>query len=180
MPDDASRFPAPSAEQQRNMDTVRKVLTRLWIGGEMEIADEVFPPSFVRHDANNADSIGAEGYKEIVNKSRKAFPDLEVEIHQIAAAGDRVFFRTTMHGTHQGDFAGIPPTGAPIEVQTHAEVQFGEDGKSVEAWVVTNYLGLIQTLMKAMSFWQIVKNLPKILKQSGFGRSKASKYGDHD
>lgn len=157
---------ASMTPQERNVETCRKVLTRVWGGGELEICDEVFLPDFVRHDANGPDSVGSEGYKDLVAKLRKAFPDMAVEIENLTAAGNIVFFRTTMTATHTGDFYGLAGTGAKIRAKTHAEVHFNDAGMSTEAWVISDYLGITKSVLGAMSFWKKLTNLPALLKMT--------------
>ncbi len=51
------------------------------------------------------------GHKAIVSLSRTAFPDQWWQIEDLIVEGDKIVARTTMTGTHQSDFSGIPPTG---------------------------------------------------------------------
>ncbi|HZU76247.1 MAG TPA: ester cyclase, partial [Dehalococcoidia bacterium] len=57
----------------------------------------------------------------------------------------RVATRFMAHGTHQGLFFGIPPTGKPVEVGGIAIDRFAA-GKLVESWLVYDRLGLLQQL----------------------------------
>lgn len=150
--------------QERNMAQCRRVLAQVWQGGELDICHEVFTKDFVRHDANSGDSIGPDGYIELVAKLRQAFPDLTVEIEKLAPVDNIVFFRTTMHATHTGSFYGIPPTGTTIETKTHAEVHFDEEGMSIEAWVISDYFSVTKSIVNAMSLWQKLTNLPTLLR----------------
>lgn len=154
-----------TAEEQRNMEACRRVLTKVWQGGELDICDEVFTEDFVRHDANGPDAIGPKGYKDLVSKTRQAFPDLRVEINDLTPVGRVVFFRTRMLATHTGEFHGIKPTGAKVVAETHAEVHFNDDGMSVEAWVISNYLGTTQAIINAMSWWQLLVNAPALIRE---------------
>ena len=47
---------------------------------------------------------------------RRSFPDLHFTIEDAVAEDERIAFRWIARGTHQGDFAGIAPTGKPITV----------------------------------------------------------------
>lgn len=53
--------------------------------------------------------------------------------------------RYTLHGSHQGNFMGIPPTGKHIAVSGIEIFQFA-NGKAVEEWVNSDDFGLLQQL----------------------------------
>ena len=59
---------------------------------------------------------GLDGHKAIVALFRAAFLDQWWQIEDLIAEGDRVVARTTMTGTHRGDFFGIPATGRSVIV----------------------------------------------------------------
>jgi predicted ester cyclase len=44
------------------------------------------------------------------------FPDASHHIEEVFATGDRVAVRFVIHGTHTGNFFGIPATGRPVVV----------------------------------------------------------------
>ena len=57
-----------------------------------------------------------------------AFPDLHVSLDELIAEGDSVFLRSTLTGTHDGEYKGIPATGRHVAAEA-AEVFRVEDGK---------------------------------------------------
>jgi hypothetical protein len=63
----------------------------------------------------------------------------------VIAEGDTVVQRLTSHGTHQGTFMEIPPTGKHLTV-TATEIFRLVDGTIAEQWVEADYLGLMQQL----------------------------------
>jgi predicted ester cyclase len=75
----------------------------------------------------------------------EAFPDLRMSVDSIGAEGDRVWVRTTMQGTQQGPFMGMPPSGKTFAVTTVNEVRV-EIGKVAEEWGVTDTLTMWQQL----------------------------------
>jgi hypothetical protein len=75
----------------------------------------------------------------------EAFPDLHVSIDELIAEGDRVFCRSTMTGTHDGEYKGIPATGRHISAES-AEVFRIADGKFVGYWCLANVAGLMRQL----------------------------------
>lgn len=74
-----------------------------------------------------------------------AFPDLQFEVEDVAADGDRVFCRVTMTGTMTGPFDGVAPSGRTTSTAAFHVLRF-EDGVVVEWWRLTNMLGWAQQL----------------------------------
>jgi predicted ester cyclase len=61
------------------------------------------------------------------------------------AAGDLVTTYKTYHGTHQGEFLGIPATGKTVRFYT-VDVMRVVNGKITEHWGVATLLDLMQQL----------------------------------
>jgi predicted ester cyclase len=74
-----------------------------------------------------------------------AFPDLQIEIEDLIAEGDKVVGRVTARGTHQGAFMGIAPTGKPVSFNAIDVVRIA-GGKIVERWSQADNLALLQQL----------------------------------
>ena len=77
--------------------------------------------------------------------ANKAFPDTVHTIDDVIAEGDKVAFRATTKGTHQGEFMGIAATGKPI-TWTALVLQRVVSGKIQESWLQWDRLGLMQQL----------------------------------
>jgi predicted ester cyclase len=76
---------------------------------------------------------------------RAAFPDFRAEIHWQAADGELVTTYKAYHGTHQGTFLGVAPTGRKIHFET-VDVMRVRNGKITEHWGVANLFSLMQQL----------------------------------
>jgi len=76
---------------------------------------------------------------------RGAFPDLEVEVHDQVAEGDKVTTRKTIRGTHKGELFGIAPTEKKAEIQVIDVVRL-ENGRYVEHWGVNTLSEVIAQL----------------------------------
>jgi predicted ester cyclase len=59
------------------------------------------------------------------------------------ADGDKVVTSKTFHGTHTGEFMGLPPTGNAISVDG-IDICRVHDGKFVENWNVLDTLALVR------------------------------------
>jgi predicted ester cyclase len=75
----------------------------------------------------------------------QAFPDLHVALDELIAEGDRVFLRSTMTGTHDGEYKGIPATGRHIATEAAEVFRIG-DGTFIGYWCQTNVAGLMRQL----------------------------------
>ncbi len=128
---------------EENRRLVRRLLEEDISQGNEAVADEIIHPQFVDHTNPPGMQHGIEGHKAVVRLFRAAFPDLEWQINDCLAEGDRVAVRTTMRATHQGDFFGIPATGQPVTV-TGIHIVRIADGKIAEHWGTNDDLGLLR------------------------------------
>ncbi len=130
---------------EENKAIVRRGTEEGFGGGNLDVADDVAADDFVNHTPVAGQEPGREGLKGAVTTLRTAFPDLRVEIEDLIAEGDKVAARTTMRGTHRGDFFGIPPSGKVVEM-TGVHVLRIADGKIAEHWGSNDDLGLMRQL----------------------------------
>jgi predicted ester cyclase len=76
---------------------------------------------------------------------RGAFPDSYFTIEDMVAEGDKVVTRKTFHGTHGGEFMGIPPSGRSVSMGLIDIVRISE-GRVVEHWSMGDNLGMVRQL----------------------------------
>jgi steroid delta-isomerase-like uncharacterized protein len=74
-----------------------------------------------------------------------AFPDLRISVEDMVGEGDRVAWRLTVRGTHEGEFRGIPPTGVEVTFDAQYVFRF-RDGAIVERWTTFDRLGVLVQL----------------------------------
>jgi steroid delta-isomerase-like uncharacterized protein len=74
-----------------------------------------------------APTNGAAAVGELLEMLFEAFPDFTAEASEIHHADDIVFVDTIIRGTHGGSWAGVPPTGRPIEVRCAAVFHFDDE-----------------------------------------------------
>jgi steroid delta-isomerase-like uncharacterized protein len=132
---------------EENEVLVRRYFEEIWDKGNLDLIDELFTTSFVRHGptATEGEVRGLEGFKGVVSMYRTAFPDLRVPIEDLIAESDKVVSRWTAHGTHQGELMGIAPTGNQASV-TGMIVDRISGGRIEEEWVEYDTLHLMQQL----------------------------------
>ena len=66
-------------------------------------------------------------------------------IEDLFAEGDKVVLRFTFHGTHQGEFMGVAPTGKQVTMPG-IDIFRIADGKIVELWGQEDVLGMMQQI----------------------------------
>ena len=129
--------PAHLAHTRTEQDN--EALVRRWYAeafrGNVDIADEVFAPSYVDHGADPLLSVqpGPAGPKQHITAYLAGFPDGRADIDDLITDEDKVAIRMTGAGTQPGSYLGRPPTGKRVEV-TGVYIYRVADGKIVETW----------------------------------------------
>jgi predicted ester cyclase len=91
------------------------------------------------------DTEGIEPLRASFRRFRTTFPDLHVVLDDVLAEGDRVAVRWTGTGTHSGELAGIPPTGAAVS-WGGMDVYRLAGGRVVEWWRTEDLVWLLAQL----------------------------------
>lgn len=129
-----------------NKQVVRRIYDEVFSQGALDVIDEVVsagaidhaPPPFPIDDVR-------EGLKEFTRQMRAAFPDLRIGVNDLVAEGDKVAVYYTMEGTNQGDFMGMPATGARVSIDGFDLIRV-QDGICTEHWGVFDNGSLIEQL----------------------------------
>src|SRR5215217_4869700 len=103
---------------EANKAIVRHLIEEVQNGHDLARIDAFFAPDFINHlEAPDLSSElnAVERAKIVFRQLFAAFPDLHVTIQDQLAEGDKVVTHKLFHGTHQGPFMGVAPTGKPIE-----------------------------------------------------------------
>jgi steroid delta-isomerase-like uncharacterized protein len=127
-----------------------KALAQRWFTevmnqGKEDAIDEITAPNFVDHDPLPGTSPDRDGLHDFVKQVRSAFPDVEAEIDDIIVEGDRIAVRSTVRGTHEGDFMGIAATGKKVEFANYDFVRI-ENDQAVEHWGTIDSAALMEQL----------------------------------
>lgn len=129
---------------EQNADLVRQWVAA-WNAHDADSVSRLATTDFVRHDPNNPEVRGPEGERQLVSMYTRAFPNLELTIEDIVAAGDRVTIRFVARGTHQGELLGVPATGKRLSVVGIEMYRLVGDHVA-EQWVIIDMLGILQQL----------------------------------
>ena len=129
---------------EENKAIVRRYFAAIDMG-DLAAIDELFAPTYVRHDSNAPEMKGLDNLKRHIRMVYTAAPDLRHTIEDILADGDRVATRMTSRGTQTGDFRGIAPTGKQF-IATGMDFFRIMNDKIEEQWTTLDTLGVLQQL----------------------------------
>jgi len=130
---------------EENKAIFRRYVEEVGNEGNLEVADEIFSSYLAHQSDGSVLERGPEDVKKFMGEFREGFPDFHTTIEDQIAEGDRVVTRWRMKGTHRGEFRGIAPTGAELDVTGIGIFRFS-DGKVVESWDNFDQLGMMRQL----------------------------------
>ncbi|MFC6836651.1 ester cyclase [Halomarina ordinaria] len=134
------------SRERRNEVLVRRFVEEIVTEQHYDRIPEFFADDYVRHDPQvPGEARGPERFEEALRTFHRGFPDETIVIDDLFGRGDRVCLRYTARATHTGEFAGLEPTGRPVEL-TAIAVHRVEDGRVAETWVEYDSLGLFRQL----------------------------------
>jgi steroid delta-isomerase-like uncharacterized protein len=119
---------------EQNKDLVRRYYAEVLNGRKLDDVGDFY-----------SDERVIEGVRRGCFSYFQAFPDLHCSIEELIAEGDTVFCRSTMTGTHDGEYKGIPATGRHVSSES-AEVFRVVEGKFARYWCLSNVAGLMRQL----------------------------------
>jgi predicted ester cyclase len=127
----------------------RRLLEEGFNEGKLDLADQLISPEAINHDPAEPARLqglrGPEVFKRTVTMYRAAFPDVQITVDDVIAAGDKVVLRWHSEGTHRGELEGLAPTGARGSV-SGISIDLWKDGNVVESWSEWDNLGLARQL----------------------------------
>jgi steroid delta-isomerase-like uncharacterized protein len=85
------------------------------------------------------------GMKSFYTALWGGFPDLTIHIDDLVGEGDKVVWRVTASGTHDGPFQGVPATGKSVKFGAQYTFRF-ENGKIVERWSTIDRLSVLMQI----------------------------------
>ena len=99
---------------ERNTKVVDRFYHELWNRWNLDTADEILAEDLRFRGTLGSTLEGRVAFKGYVETVRAAFPDWHNRIDETISCGDRVVARMTWSGTHEGELAGVGPTGARV------------------------------------------------------------------
>ncbi len=113
-------MPMPTTEANKAL--VRRVIDEVMNGGRGDTLEELFTPEMAR------------AAEQWTAPFRRSFPDMRMEVVQLAAEGDTVVGRFRCSATHRGPWRGHAPTGRRFEDVDEVYFFTVRDGRIAAAW----------------------------------------------
>lgn len=128
-----------------NKQLVRNFIDKVWHSQNLAALAEFWTADCINHAMSGTDNQGIALLTAYHEPFFAAFANLQVEIIQQIAEGDRVVTYMSSQADHRGTFFGIPPTGKHISTVAIRIDQI-QDSKIAEHWSVSDIASLIQQL----------------------------------
>jgi hypothetical protein len=103
-------------------EIVVRLIEEVMNGGDLDLIDQICSPEM------------AGPAKQWIGPFREAFPDVEMEIVELVAEGDKVAGRFRCSGTQLGEWRGQPATGRRFEGVDEVYFFRFVEGRIAEAW----------------------------------------------
>ena len=132
--------------KQRYADYIQSIFNE----ARFDELDGFLAPDYAIKDAPPGSAEGAAGIREVVTMFRTAFSDMLITLDEVIAEGDWVASKSTLRGTHRGNFLGMEPSGRSVEVTSLTMIKF-RDGKLLESWVKNDVAAMMRQLQGAQA-----------------------------
>jgi predicted ester cyclase len=101
---------------EENKALVRYYVEEVLNNGKLEALDDLLSSNYKRYLSPTVAPLTPEAQKKRLAGLRAAFPDIQLTIENLIAEGEQVAVHMTLHGTQQGAFQGLAPTGKQVTV----------------------------------------------------------------
>ena len=101
---------------------VRRLVEQVINAGRLDLIEELYAPAM------------AAGARRWIAPFLESFPDVQMEIVELIAEGEKVVGRFRCSATNLGPWRGQPPTGRRFERVDEVYIYRVHDGRITEAW----------------------------------------------
>ena len=133
-----------TASVAQNEALIREVL-ELIDARKMDAALELYAADYIYHGPGGMELRGRDGIRGLWADFLTGFPDLSSTVDDMISQGDKLVLRWTIHGTHTGEFLGVPASNNKITLPI-TEIFRIADGQLVEAWDQWDRMSLMQQI----------------------------------
>jgi steroid delta-isomerase-like uncharacterized protein len=130
---------------QETKQIIQRFYDEVINGKKLDVIDELVGPEFVEHEEMPGLPAGREGVKQFFVMIESGFPGFRMDVEDVIVEEDKGVVRSTLRGTHIGEFMGIPATGNSVSV-TVIDIIRVSGGRVAEHWGATDTAGMMQQL----------------------------------
>lgn len=142
-PQEAPPAAQPSADLSANKELVRRYLGDVLSAGRLDLLDQLLAPDFEDSTPGAPQGVrGPDVIRAAQQRAREIFPEVEYNVEDLVAEGDKVVARYTVRATSRG--TGSSP-GRPIEVTGMTLFRIAE-GRIREMWIVNDQIEMFLQL----------------------------------
>ena len=99
-----------------NITIVQRFIDEILNRGRFELMPELLHDDYRYLGPDGTELIGLAALADLLGGFRSGFSDLHAHVRSAVADDDTVAMTMTLTGTHDGDFEGLAPTGAQLEL----------------------------------------------------------------
>jgi predicted ester cyclase len=136
---------------EEHVTHVRRYFDEVYHQGNLDYIDQGISAGAVDHTAHDGDRPLRETARESATKIRAAFPDVQITVEDVIVEGNKWVVRSTLRGTHRGEFEGIAPTNKQVTARNIIIIR-RENDKTVEHWNNFDELGFLQQLGVTLAY----------------------------
>jgi predicted ester cyclase len=132
-------------EIEHNKQIIQNFIDRVWHTQNLAVLTDFWSEDCINHAMPGMDNKGIDLLRSYHEPFFGAFSNINVEILQQIAEGDRVVTYMAAKFDHSGVFFGIPATGKHIS-NLAIRIDRIRDGKIAEHWSISDAASLMQQL----------------------------------
>ena len=130
--------------ETENKQLLRRYYEEVLMQGRLDVLETIARVDYVEHNPFPGHGQGREGLRQRADTLFAALKQ-RFTLELLIAESDKVAVLWTTHGTHVGDFNGLPPTGKSYTIQGIDIFQF-RDGRMAEHWDVVDIYGFLSQI----------------------------------
>jgi hypothetical protein len=101
--------PKKSGKTSEVLGLLQRFAVEPWRTGDVDILDDLVTEDYTLQGGSG----GLNDLSSAIRDTQAGLPDAAVTVSDVIVQGDRVAYRWTMSGTHEGEYEGISSTGKP-------------------------------------------------------------------
>ena len=132
---------------EENTETVRELIQRVMNEGDIGFAEKTLSEDYVERSPMPGGTADKAGAIAMFNMMRSQTPDMQIEVEEVIASGNKVAVHSTMTGTDTlGFMPGMPATRKPFRLDAIDVFTFNDAGQNTEHYGVYDMMGTMAQL----------------------------------